>query len=133
MKISHLLRKTKKATYHLVKILSYGCADCQLVCPWNRFAKPTREADFEARTGLDAPALVELFQMDEQQFLDRFTGSAIRRIGHERFLRNVAVALGNAPADPGIERALSARRDDPSLLVREHTAWALERQRDARS
>jgi epoxyqueuosine reductase len=109
----------------------YGCDDCQLVCPWNRFAQPTREPGFEARDGLDAPALVELFRMGESEFLQRFAGSAIRRIGHERFLRNIAVALGNAPAHPGIEQALTARLEDPSPLVREHATWALARQRTA--
>lgn len=103
----------------------YGCDDCQLVCPWNRFARQTAEADFEPRHGLDAPRLVELFGWDEATFLHRMEGSAIRRIGHERWLRNIAVALGNAPADPDIVPALEARADHPSALVREHVGWAL--------
>ena len=104
----------------------YGCDDCQLVCPWNRFARETAEPDFSPRHGLDAPRLVDLFSWDEATFLDRMQGSAIRRIGHERWLRNIAVALGNAPADPDIIPALTARADHPSALVREHVAWALQ-------
>jgi epoxyqueuosine reductase len=105
----------------------YGCDDCQLVCPWNRYAKLTEEADFLPRQGLDAPRLVDLLQWSEQQFLERTAGSAIRRIGYERWLRNVAVALGNAPKTPEVVAALEARRDHPSALVREHVAWALSR------
>ena len=105
----------------------YGCDDCQLVCPWNRFATPTPEADFAPRDGLDAPALVALFAIDAASFEQRFAGSAIRRIGHERFLRNVAVALGNAPSSPGIVDALRRRAGDASPVVREHVAWALAR------
>ena len=103
----------------------YGCDDCQLVCPWNRFARATQEADFEPRHGLDGAALGELLSIDEERFLELFRGSAIRRIGHERFARNVAVALGNAPTSPGVIHALQARRDDASALVREHVSWAL--------
>lgn len=103
----------------------YGCDDCQLVCPWNRFASATREADFEPRHGLDGTALGELFGMDEEHFLELFRGSAIRRIGHEHFVRNVAVALGNAPTSPEVIRALRARSGDASALIREHVAWAL--------
>lgn len=103
----------------------YGCDDCQLVCPWNRFAKLTVEPDFRARHGLDAPGLIELFGWDEAEFLQRTEGSAIRRIGHERWLRNVAVALGNAPPSSDIVDALRARLEHPSALVREHVAWAL--------
>ena len=106
----------------------YGCDDCQLVCPWNRFAKPTVEPDFRARHGLDAPGLIELFGWDEAEFLQRTEGSAIRRIGHERWLRNVAVALGNAPPSPDVVDALRARLEHPSALVREHVAWALAAQ-----
>jgi epoxyqueuosine reductase len=105
----------------------YGCDDCQLVCPWNRYAKVTAEADFRARHGLDGPALVDLFRWTAADFLERTTGSAIRRIGHERWLRNVAVALGNAPASAEVIAALESRRDDPSAIVREHVGWALER------
>ncbi len=107
----------------------YGCDDCQLACPWNREAPPGTLADFDPRHGLDAASLIELFAWDEDTFLKRMEGSAIRRIGHERWLRNIAVALGNAPASPGIIAALDARRQHPSELVREHVAWALARHR----
>jgi epoxyqueuosine reductase len=103
----------------------YGCDDCQLVCPWNKFAQPTREADFHPRHGLDDVALIDLFSWDENEFDTRLMGSAIRRIGHAQWLRNIAVALGNALTTPDIVDALQARRDDPSLLVREHVGWAL--------
>jgi epoxyqueuosine reductase len=106
----------------------YGCDDCQLVCPWNKFAALSAEPDFVARHGLDAAGLVELFAWDEPTFLERTQGSAIRRIGHERWLRNIAVALGNAPPADSARRALGRRRDDPSAIVREHVAWALARQ-----
>jgi epoxyqueuosine reductase len=105
----------------------YGCDDCQLVCPWNRFARLSAEPDFRIRHGLDTPALVELFAWDETTFLARTEGSAIRRIGHERWLRNVAVALGNGGAHPEARAVLESRLDHPSPLVREHTAWALGR------
>lgn len=105
----------------------YGCDDCQLCCPWNRFAKLTAEPDFQARHGLDDKSLRELFGWDEQTFEANTAGSAIRRIGHERWLRNIAVALGNAPASPENITALQARADHPSALVREHVAWALAR------
>lgn len=106
----------------------YGCDDCQLVCPWNRFARPTVEPDFRVRHGLDASGLVELFGWDEAEFLRRAEGSAIRRIGHERWLRNIAVALGNAPRSPAIIAALRERLTHPSALVREHVVWALAEQ-----
>ncbi len=106
----------------------YGCDDCQLVCPWNRFARPTVEPDFRVRHRLDAPGLVESFGWDEAEFLRRAEGSAIRRIGHERWLRNIAVALGNAPRSPAIIAALRERLPHPSALVREHVAWALAEQ-----
>lgn len=105
----------------------YGCDDCQLVCPWNRFAKTSGEADFGVRNGLDAPLLVELFAWSAREFEDRLAGSPIRRIGYERWLRNLAVALGNAPSRPAVISALRARADHPSALVREHVAWALAR------
>ncbi len=103
----------------------YGCDDCQLVCPWNRFAKATPETDFLPRHGLDGPNLLSLFAWSEGEFLRRTEGSAIRRIGYQRWLRNIAVALGNAPPSAAIRQGLKARAGDPSALVREHVAWAL--------
>jgi len=105
----------------------YGCDDCQIVCPWNRFATPTREADFLPRNRLDQATLVELFAWSETEFNDRLVGSPIRRIGHERWLRNIAVALGNAAPDETAKSALAGRLDHPSALVREHVGWALRR------
>src|SRR5271165_2657029 len=107
----------------------YGCDDCQLVCPWNKFARPTGEADFAVRHGLDRARLVELFSWSEAQFLERTRGSAIRRIGYERWLRNIAVALGNAPASPALIESLQSRAQHPSPLVREHVRWALAQHR----
>ena len=104
----------------------YGCDDCQLCCPWNRFAK-IGDPDFAVRNGLDDAKLVDLFAWDEQEFEQRLAGSPIRRIGYERWLRNIAVALGNADPTEEIRTALLARRDHPSALVREHVAWALAR------
>jgi epoxyqueuosine reductase len=106
----------------------YGCDDCQLVCPWNKFARATREFAFEPRHGLDSARLTTLFAWTESEFDAQLRGSAIRRIGHVRWLRNIAVALGNAPADATAVAALETRRDHPSALVREHVAWALARQ-----
>jgi len=103
----------------------YGCDDCQLFCPWNKFAQPTGEADFAPRHGLDHAALADLFAWTEPEWLDRTAGSAIRRIGYERWLRNIAVALGNAETSPTVLRALEARRKHPSPLVAEHVVWAL--------
>jgi epoxyqueuosine reductase len=103
----------------------YGCDDCQLVCPWNKFAQPTAQKDFAVRHGLDDSQLTELFGWSLADFLEKTRGSAIRRIGYERWLRNVAVALGNAPSAPQIIAALRSRVDDPSALVREHVLWAL--------
>ncbi len=103
----------------------YGCDDCQLVCPWNRFARPTGEADFAPRHGLDTPELIELFQWSEEQFLQRTEGSAIRRIGHQSWLRNIAVALGNAAPSEQVIEALKMRLQHPSNVVREHVEWAL--------
>ena len=98
----------------------YGCDDCQLVCPWNKFARAAAHPDFKTRHGLDAARLTELFAWTEQEFLARTEGSAIRRIGYERWLRNIAVALGNAPATDETSPRLKRVRDDPSALVREH-------------
>ena len=103
----------------------YGCDDCQLVCPWNRFAQTAELADFSVRNGLDSAGLIDLFGWSEVDFNDRLAGSAIRRIGHERWLRNLAVALGNAPDSPATRAALGQRLNHPSALVREHVAWAL--------
>jgi epoxyqueuosine reductase len=107
----------------------YGCDDCQLVCPWNRYAQTTAEPDFAVRHGLDAASLVELFEWPEEAFHARLAGSAIHRIGYERWSRNLAVGLGNAPTTPAVIGALRARADDPSALVREHVGWALAQHR----
>jgi len=111
----------------------YGCDDCQLVCPWNRFARVSSEPDFHVRNGLDAPHLAELFSWTEEEFRRLTEGSAIRRIGYECWLRNIAVALGNANPSAAVQAALDARRNDPSPLVREHVLWALQEQRTKRS
>jgi len=106
----------------------YGCDDCQLVCPWNKFAQRSALPDFDARPGMAGASLAELLGWSEEEFLRRTEGSAIRRIGHERWLRNVAVAAGNAlrtRADEALRDALRARETHPSAIVREHVAWAL--------
>lgn len=105
----------------------YGCDDCQLVCPWNKFAREASHPDLKVRHGLDAPDLPGLFAWSAADFEVRMRGSAIYRIGYERWSRNIAVALGNAPRSPAVRAALEARRGDPSALVREHVAWALQR------
>ena len=105
----------------------FGCDDCQLVCPWNKFAQRHDEPDFRVRNDLDRATLVELFAWDEDEFLRRTEGSAIRRTGHEGWLRNIAVALGNAPRNEMVIDALQSRAAHPSELVREHVAWALGR------
>ena len=105
----------------------FGCDDCQMVCPWNRFARPSTQADFQPRHHLDNVELAALFRWDETEFLSRTEGSPLRRAGYERWLRNLAVGLGNAPSTLTVLEALRARREDPSALVREHVAWALER------
>jgi epoxyqueuosine reductase len=107
----------------------YGCDDCQLVCPWNKFARAASHPDFKVRHGLDAPRLVDLVAMTRPQFEQQFEGSAIRRIGHEAFVRNVAVALGNGEPGEQAIRALEQRRNDPSALIAEHVDWALTRLR----
>lgn len=106
----------------------YGCDDCQLVCPWNKFARPTELPDFAPRAALTGQPLVALFAWSEEEFLRHTEGSPIRRIGHERWLRNIAVAMGNAlrrEDDVDIRAALQARAEHPSAVVREHVAWAL--------
>ena len=105
----------------------YGCDDCQTVCPWNKFASPSNEPDFAVRNGLDDVTLVELFAWSEAEFHERLAGSAIHRIGYERWLRNLAVGLGNAPRSNTVIGALNAQVDHPSGLVREHVTWALSR------
>ncbi len=104
----------------------YGCDDCQLCCPWNRFAQ-LGDAEFRPRHGLDDSSILDLFTWSEAKFNDRLAGNPIRRIGHERWLRNIAVALGNAPTSPAVIEALREKSDHPSPLVREHVAWALHR------
>lgn len=108
----------------------YGCDDCQLACPWNKFAQRSALPDFDERAGLSGAQLVTLFAWTEDEFLRATEGSAIRRIGHERWLRNIAVAMGNALRqrdDPAMRAALQARAAHPSAIVREHVAWALAR------
>jgi epoxyqueuosine reductase len=107
----------------------YGCDDCQTVCPWNKFARDAAHPDFKVRHGLDAPRLAALFGWTAAEFVARMQGSAIYRIGFERWSRNIAVALGNAPTSEEVVGALEARREDASELVREHVEWALERHR----
>ena len=103
----------------------YGCDDCQLFCPWNKFAEPTAEADFAPRHGLDTAQLVELFSWTEETWLHNTEGSAIRRIGFERWLRNIAIALGNAQTSPEVVAALEARQHGVSDMLGEHVDWAL--------
>ena len=111
----------------------YGCDDCQLVCPWNKFAAITNEGDFSVRNGLDNASLIELFGWSKDEFNARLAGSPIRRIGHEQWLRNLAVGLGNAPFSMAVIEALRARLDDVSSLVREHVHWALQQHRHSPS
>ena len=111
----------------------YGCDDCQLICPWNKYAQRSALPDFDEREGMTGAQLVTLFAWSEEEFLKFTEGSPIRRIGHERWLRNVAVALGNAlrgTGDEGVRNALVKRRDHPSELVREHVQWALAQAND---
>lgn len=104
----------------------YGCDDCQLFCPWNKYAKPTAEKDFAPRHGLDSVQLTDLFCWDRETWLQKTEGSAIRRIGHERWLRNIAIALGNATTTPEVVAALKLRQHSHSELVTEHVEWALQ-------
>lgn len=104
----------------------YGCDDCQLICPWNRFARISKEHDFNPRHNLNSLQLIAAFSWDENQFLRNMEGSAIRRIGHHRWLRNIAVALGNAKPSAEIKQALLEKQNHPSELVREHVLWSLQ-------
>jgi epoxyqueuosine reductase len=106
----------------------YGCDDCQLVCPWNKFAQQTGETDFAPRHSLDDSSLPSLFAWSEEEFEQRTQGSPIRRIGYERWLRNIAIALGNSENSHQALNALETRRQDPSPLVQEHVLWAIEQQ-----
>lgn len=106
----------------------YGCDDCQLICPWNKFAKYTKEYAFHARSELTSPQLINLFQWSEDEFFKKTEGSPIRRIGYESWLRNIAVALGNAPRNELIIETLKTRQYHPSVVVREHIDWALQQQ-----
>ncbi|MCH9693954.1 MAG: tRNA epoxyqueuosine(34) reductase QueG [Gammaproteobacteria bacterium] len=107
----------------------YGCDDCQLFCPWNKFAKPTAEDDFAPRHNLGTAKMVDLFSWDEATWLTRTEGSAIRRIGYERWLRNIAVALGNAKSSPDVIAVLESRSKHDSDMVREHVEWAIQQHR----
>lgn len=104
----------------------YGCDDCQLVCPWNKFAEITQEPDFKVRNGLDDVSLIECFAWSEAEFKQKMTGSAIYRIGYVQWLRNIAIGLGNSPSKPEIVNALKAREMDSNALIREHVSWALQ-------
>ncbi len=134
----HLVPHHRAARLHPLELRAaignriYGCDDCQLVCPWNKFARTASHPDFRIRHGLDAPRLTELLAWTREDFEQRFEGSAVRRIGHEAFIRNVAVALGNGPADPAAISALNDRCSDDSALIAEHARWAVE-QLDARN
>lgn len=107
----------------------YGCDDCQIFCPWNKFASPTAEGDFAPRHGLDNSELVDLFAWSEATWLEKTEGSAIRRIGYESWLRNIAVALGNARTTPAVIDALESRIDTPLKILAEHVHWALQQHR----
>ena len=106
----------------------FGCDDCQIVCPWNRFAKRSPLADFAPRHGLDNATLAGLLRWDEAEFLARTEGMAIRRVSYAQWVRNLAVAAGNAPADPALVAGLKARREEATPMVREHIDWALAHQ-----
>ncbi len=108
----------------------YGCDDCQLVCPWNKFAEITQEPDFNVRNGLDDISLVECFAWSKAEFTQKMAGSAIYRIGYTQWLRNIAVGLGNAPSSPEVINALKTRETDSSELLREHIDWALRQHKN---
>ncbi|MFW2438221.1 MAG: tRNA epoxyqueuosine(34) reductase QueG [Arenicellales bacterium] len=107
----------------------YGCDDCQLCCPWNRFGNPSKEADFQPRHGLDDTALLNLFSWSESEFMKNMEGSPIRRIGYQSWQRNITIALGNAAYDPDIVKALEIKQISASELVREHISWAIKQQK----
>ena len=111
----------------------FGCDDCQLVCPWNKFARPSEEKDFAPRHGLDEATLVALFRWSEEQWSARTRGSALRRAGYEGWLRNIAVALGNEPNSREVVDALRERAEHPSAIVREHVRWALDQHETGRN
>jgi epoxyqueuosine reductase len=104
----------------------YGCDDCQLVCPWNKFSQPSNEKDFLPRHQLDDITLIDLFAWDKPRFEREMAGSPIRRIGYEVWMRNIAIALGNAVTTDRIVQALKSRQQDDSELIREHVMWALQ-------
>lgn len=108
----------------------FGCDDCQLVCPWNRYAQASQEIDFQTRHKLDNTTLLELFQWSESEFSTKTEGSAIRRTGYEGWLRNIAIALGNAPGSTTIQKSLIAKQPDCSEMVAEHIQWAIHEQAD---
>ena len=110
----------------------YGCDDCQIICPWNRFAKNTEEHDYRVRHGLDAASLIDLFQWSEDEFLKKTEGSAIRRIGYDCWIRNIAIGLGNAPTTKAVIDALKRHEDHPSEMVKEHVQWALQQHASGR-
>ena len=110
----------------------FGCDDCQAICPWNKYAKHTEENDFSPRHQLQNSDLVTLFTWTEEEYLKNTEGSAIRRIGYERWLRNLAVGLGNAPKSQAIVNALIQRENHPSEMVQEHVKWAIERQKSTK-
>ena len=133
--ISYLTIENKGAIPHIFRKAIgnrvFGCDDCQIFCPWNKFARPTGDADFQPRHGLADAELAELFRWSEADYELRTRGSALRRIGYEGWLRNLAVALGNAKTTTEVVAALSARANDTSELVREHVHWALAQHKDA--
>jgi len=111
----------------------YGCDDCQLFCPWNKFARPTAEEDFSPRHNLESADLLDLFSWTEEEWLEKTEGSAMRRLGYERWLRNIAVALGNAATSPDVIDALTERRHTDSQLVNDHVEWALHEHQSQRT
>jgi len=108
----------------------FGCDDCQIICPWNKTAKTTSEIDFSPRHNLDSRKLAELFLWTESEFLEYTEGSPIRRIGYERWLRNLAIGLGNAVYSKKVVQSLTKRKDFPSKMVQEHISWALVQQKN---